>query len=263
MIIIDEGALPRKVTPQNVLQLVGKMAYWFCSTCKKWRTSTIQADGAITCSVCGNRPDDKHTPLLAYRSRYEIVNKLCAPGSEWRKRHDDLTERYGDFIDATWRGLPARAKQSGYRYFGTAWREIDGLSDYLLSAPDAPVVDAPRAYSEEGLKRRYYRPGRKCNVVSLSDLQLPHMTDDGGRPYTAEEVAETLSVQSGFLVPSCDHTFEDNYLEPIEGEKERSIAHDIAAGMSKRDVERAHGLSEGQVRTIVRHIAKRLNNAQL
>lgn len=262
MIIIDEGALPRKVTPQNVLQLVGKMAYWFCSTCKKWRTSTIQADGAITCSVCGNRPDDKHTPLLAYRSRYEIVNKLCAPGSEWRKRHDDLTERYGDFIDATWRGLPARTKQSGYRYFGTAWREIDGFGDYLLSALDAPLVDAPRAYSEEGLKRRYYRSVRKCNIVSLSDLQLPYLADDSGRPYTDEEVAEILSFQTGFLPAPYDYTFENDFLDCITGEKERSIARDLAMGMTKRDVQRSHGLSEGQVRTIVRHIAKQLNNAQ-
>lgn len=263
MIVIDEQALPRKVTPQNALQLAGETAYWFCGTCKKWRTSTIQTDGSIICSVCGDRPDDKHTPLLSYRSRYGIVNKLCAPESEWRKRHDDLIERYADFIEATWRGLPARAKQSGYKYFGTAWHEIDSIGDFLLSTPDAPAVDIPHAYGEEALKRRYYRPGRRRNVISLSDLQLPHMADDGGRPYTAEEVAETLSIQSGFLAPPCDHTFEDNYLEPIEGEKERSIAHDLAAGMSKRDVERAHGLSEGQVRTIVRHIAKRLNNAQL
>lgn len=262
MIVIDEQALPRKVTPQNALQLVGETAYWFCTTCKRWRTSTIQADEAITCSVCGDHPDDKHTPLLTYRSRYGIVNKLCAPGSEWRKRHDDLTERYADFIDATWRGLPARAKQSGYRYFDTAWREIDGLGDYLLSAPDGPGVNVPRAYSEEGLKRRYYRPNRKCNVMSLSDLQLPYMTDDGGRPYTDEEVVEALSFQAGFLTPPCNHAFKNDFLEHIEGEKERLVAHDLALGASKRDVERTHGLSEGQVRTIVRHIAKQLNNAQ-
>ena len=262
MILVDVGVLPRKVTPQNAPQLAGETAYWFCSTCKKWRTSIIQADGTITCSVCGNRPDNKHTPLLAYRSRYRIVNELCAPGSEWRKQHDALIKRYANFIDATWRGLPARAKQSGYRYFSTAWREIDGLGDYLLSAPDGPGVDVPRAYSEGGLKRRYYRPNRKCNVMSMSDLQLPYMTDDGGRPYTDEEVAETLSFQAGFLTPSYDHTFENDFLEHIKDEKERSIARDLAMGMTKRDIQRTHGLSEGQVRTIVRHMAKQLNNAQ-
>lgn len=262
MIVIDEQALPRKVTPQNALQLAGKTAHWFCSTCKKWRTSIIQVDGTITCSVCGNRPDNKHTPLLAYRSRYRIVNELCAPGSEWRKQHDALIERYANFIDATWRGLPARAKQSGYKYFDTAWREIDGLGDYLLSAPDAPVVDAPHAYNEEGLKRRYYRHDRKHNVISLSDLQLPYMTDDGERPYTSEEVAEILSLKAGFLAPPCDHIFDNDFLEHIKGEKERLIARDLALGASKRDVGRTYKLSEGQVRTIVRHIAKQLNNTQ-
>jgi len=262
MIPMNEGALPRRVTPHNAPQLAGETAYWFCTTCKRWRTSTIQEGGAITCSVCGNCPDDKHTPLLAYRSRYKIVNKLCAPGSEWRKRHDDLIECYADFIDATWRGLPARAKQSGYRYFGTAWREIDGVGDYLLTAPDAPVVDAPHAYTEKGLKRRYYRPDRKCNVVSLSDLQLPCMTVDGERPYTAEEVAETLSFRTGFSTPLYDHTFENDFLEHIKDGMERMVARDLAMGATKRDVERTYGLSEGQVRTIVRHIAKQLHNAQ-
>lgn len=264
MILMDEKVLPRKVTPQNAPLLAGKTAYWFCATCKKWRTSTIQEGGSITCSVCGNSPDDKHTPLLAYRSRYEIVNTLCAPGSEWRRRHDNLIERYADFIDATWHGLPARAKQSGYRYFGTAWREIDGIGDYLLTAPDTPAIDdVPRAYNEEGLKRRYYRPDRKCNVISLSDLQLPYMTDDGGRPFTAEEVAESLSFQAGFSTPPYDHTFENDFLEHIKDGMERLIARDLAMGATKRDVQRTYGLSEGQVRTIVRHIAKQFNNAQI
>ena len=250
------------MTPQNAPQLAGETAYWFCTTCKKWRTSTIQEDGAITCSVCGNRPDEKHTPLLAYRSRYKIVDKLCASGSEWRKRHDDLIECYTDFIDATWRGLSARAKQSGYRYFGTAWREIDGVGDYLLNAPDAPVVDAPHAYSEEGLKRRYYRSDRKHNVISLADLQLPYTTDDGERPSTAEEVAESLSYQAGFSAPLYYNAFEDEFLECVKGKVERSVARDLSMGATKRDVQRTYGLSEGQVRTIVRHIAKQLHNAQ-
>lgn len=262
MILMNKGALPRKVTPQNAPQLAGETAYWFCTACKRWRTSTIQEDGAITCSVCGNCPDDKHTALLAYRSRYKIVNKLCAPGSEWRKRHDDLIECYADFIEATWRGLPARAKQSGYRYFGTAWREIDSVGDYLLTAPDAPVVDAPHAYSEAGLKRRYYRLDRKCNVISMSDLQLPHMTDDGGRPYTAEEVVESLSYQAGFSAPLYDNAFEDEFLECVKGEVERSVARDLSMGATKRDIERSYALSEGKVRTIVRHIAKQLKNVQ-
>lgn len=261
MILMDV-ALPRKVTPQNAPLLVGKTAYWYCTTCKQWRTSTIREDGSIACSVCRDSPDDKHTPLLTYRSRYEIVNKLCAPGAELRKRHDDLIECYADFIDATWRGLPARAKQSGYRYFGTAWQEIDGIGDYLLSAPDAPVVDVPHAYNEEGLKRRYYRPDRKCNVISLADLQLPYMTDDSGRPFTAEEVVESLSFQAGFSAPSYDHTFESDFLEHIKDGMERLVARDLAMGATKRDIQRTYGLSEGKVRTIVRHIAKQINSAQ-
>lgn len=124
------------------------------------------------------------------------------------------------------------------------------------------MVDAPRAYSEEGLKRRYYRPDRKYNVISMADLQLPYATNDNERLGTAEEAAEALSYQAGFSAPLYDEVFEDEFLECVKGEVERSIARDLAMGMTKRDVQRTHGLSEGQVRTIVRHMAKQLNNAQ-
>lgn len=64
MIIIDEGALPRKVTPQNVLQLVGEMAYWFCTI--------VDLDAAATdlALATGSNADEAYALLEQY-------NDLC------------------------------------------------------------------------------------------------------------------------------------------------------------------------------------------
>jgi len=51
-------------------------------------------------------------------------------------------------------------------------------------------------------------------------------------------------------------------MEHIKDGMERLVARDLAMGATKRDVQRTYGLSEGKVRTIIRHIAKQLNNVQ-
>lgn len=261
MITLNKGALPRRIGQNDVNRLIGESVYWYCSACQQWRTSKIQSDEGIVCPVCGSGPDwKKHQPTLTYMSRYKRVAALCAAGSEWRKSYDELEQRYGDFIDEINFGLPLRSQKAGWRYFHNAWRTVDSLADYLLTASDAPVTDCPYSYSEEGLRRRYFRPRRRYNTTTLSDIRLKH-EDDKWWPYTEEETVELLSYRAGFATPFYDQApVVNELLCAIPVGLEREVAHDFAQGLTKREIEGKYRLSESRVRTIVRHIAKHLRN---
>lgn len=274
MTFLAKETLPRRITPSTAAEFVGESAYWFCPTCRKWCTSSITEDG-IACSVCGSTPSwEKHPPTLSYRSRFKRVTELCAESSEWRKSYDEAEQQFGDFIDDKHAGLlPPRAKESGRRYFHGVWREVDKLADFLLTAQDAPATDAPHAYTEQGLQRRYYDPRRKHNVASLSDLNLQPEFDDSGTRYTDEEIAELISLRASHMSGRprkgvaaeryeqlCDKYFQHEFLESIGDPLERNIARDFSEGATKRDVEHKYKLSERQVRTKVAHIAKALKN---
>lgn len=260
MTVADMKALPKRITQDNVSAFAGEQTYWFCPACRKWRTSPITEEG-IACSVCGGGPDwEKHHPTLAYRSRYKRVTDLCADGADFRQWYNGLEQRYSDFIDAVNSGLSLRTQKTGWRYFGNAWRTVDVLADYLLSARDTPKTTVPYAYDEKGLQRRYFRPKRKHNTATLSDIRLKQNGDENGQ-YTDEEVAELMSYRAGFATPFYDQEpVVDELLSAIPVDLEREIAHDFTQGLTKREVERKYRLSESRVRTIVRHIAKCLRD---
>lgn len=274
MIAVDKEALPKRITPDDIHRLTGEIAYWFCPTCRKWRTTPIKPD-RIVCSVCGDAPDwKKRPPTLAYRSRYQRVLDLCAEDSEWRKSYNEVEQQFGAYIDDVYSGfLSPRAKESGWLRFQSEWREVDKLADFLLTAQDAPTMDVPHTYTERGLQRRYYDPCRQHNVVSLSDLNLQPQYDDGDTKYSDAEIVELISLQASHTSGRphkgvaterceqlCDKHFQYEFLEIIGDPLERSIARDFSDGAKKRDIERKYGLSERQVRTKVAHIAKALKN---
>lgn len=262
--VIDfiKEVLPRQISQHDATEMVGEHVRWFCEKCRRWRTSEIQPDGGVVCPKCGVGPDwKKHTPTLAYKSRYKRVASLCAEGSDFRRSCIEAEERYCNFIEQTYTGLPVRTKDMGWRYFANVWRAIDGVADYLLSAQDAPTTNIAHAYSEQGLQRRYYDPRRTCNVSSFTNQNLQPVSDDGGVQYTEQEMTEMLSYRAGFATPFYDQApIMDELLCGIPAGLEREIAHDFARGLTKRAVERKYQLSESKVRTIVRHIAKRLRN---
>ena len=259
MIALDKGTLPRRIGQNDTSGFAGENAYWYCNTCHQWRTSEIQPDGSITCPVCGGGPDwKKHQPTLAYGSRHKRVADLCAVGSGWRKSYDEVEQSYGSFIEEVSSGLPLRTQEEGWKYFQNAWRTVDELADYLLTAPDAPKTDSVSVYTERGLQRRYYDPRRKCNTNTLSSLSIPLLTDDGGAQFTDQEAAEIISLHAGYSQPFYDVYFADEFLECISDRLERSIAYDLSRGATKRDIERRYRLTEQQVRTRVAHIAKAL-----
>lgn len=260
MITLDKGALPKKIGLEEVARFAGEKAYWYCSSCKQWRTSTIQYTGKVTCPICGGVPDwKKHQPLLAYESRYNRVEDLCAVGSEWRKKYDDTERRYGEFIEDIGTGLPLHTQKAGWRYFHNVWRAVDELADYLLTAPDVPTTDDNMpVYTERGLQRRYYDPRRKYNTSTLSDMEFPVLTDDGGTQFTDQEIAEIISLRSGHTKPFYDVYFPDELIECVSNQQERAIAYDLSRGATKREIERWYKLTEQQVRTKVSHIAKEI-----
>ena len=274
MIAMDKEALPKRITRDNVSALAGEHAHWFCPVCRKWRMSPITAEG-IACPVCSGGPDwERRPPTLAYKSRFRRVQELCAEGSDWRNSYDEAERNYADYIDDAYAGyLPRSARESGWRHFQSVWREANKLADYLLTAPDAPVMDVPHAYSESGLQRRYYDGRREHNTVSLSDLKLQPQYDDDGAQYTDQEVAELISLRASHMSERprkgvsverydqlCDRYFQHEFLGCIADPLERNIAEDLSMGASKRDVERKYRLSEQQVRTIVKHIGKSIKN---
>lgn len=255
MITLDKRALPKEITQHDAIGMAGEYSYWFCDTCKKWRTTKIKPDGVISCPKCGSGPDwKKHKPTLAYASRHKRVADLCAPGAEFRKKYEDAERRYADYIDLTYAGMPAAARNAGWRYFQGVWREADELADYILVAQDAPKMDTPYAYTANGLRRRYYDPRRSTSIISLSNL-----TDNDGVRFTYDS-AEAASYAAGYRRQFSDEQIGViEYLGDISDPLERAIAHDLSEGYTKRDIERRYGLSERRVRTIVSHIAKSLN----
>ena len=259
-----DSALSRRITPSNAAKFEGESASWYCSACEKRYITTIQPDGVIVCPICGNGPDWNKKgckPTLAYESRYKRVIDLCAKDSPWRERADKIEQEYGAFIEATYRGMPARTKQTGWRYFSNAWKEVDKLGDYLLAAPDIPIVEIPYAYSEGGIQRRYYDSSRDYNIVTLSDVGLTPKFDDGGVQYTDEESIELMAFDPADCERFMDEYFRYWFLNDIKDPLERDIAYWLSTGESKRSIERLYGLSEQQVRTIVEHIAKSLKIA--
>lgn len=260
MIALDKSTLPRRIAKDDVREFAGESLYWFCSACGKWRTSTVSQNGDVSCPVCGGSPDwDKHPPTLAYQSRYKRVSDLCAKGSPWREWADKAEQKYAEFITATYLGMPARAKQTEWQYFSNAWHTVDALGDYLLSAQDAPTMDVPSAYSEEGLRRKYYNPDRAINVISLSDAGLKPEFDDGGAQYTDQEAVELEAYNPADCERYTDRYFRFAFLDDIKSPLEREIAYWLSTGEGKRDIERMFGLTEQQVRTIVGHLKKSLN----
>lgn len=274
MIMLERGALPKRIAPNDITKLIDESLYWFCSTCRKWRTSKVKPDGSVTCSICEGTPDwKKHPPTLAYGSRFKRVTDLCAEGSEWRESYNQAVRQYGDYIDDIYAGsLPLRAKESGWRYFQGVWREVDKLADFLLTAQDAPETDIPYAYTEAGLQRRYQDNRRKHNIVTLSGLDL-RPDDENNAQLSNEELAEIFSLRASHKAGRfrkgisserfdqlCDVYFRDSFLDQIHDPLERSIACDLSKGFKKRDIERKYGMTERQVRTRVAHIAKALKN---
>lgn len=262
MDIVDKEVLPRRIRKESVADFTGEHIYWFCDTCSQWRTNEITSSGDIACPVCGAEPDwKKHQPMLSYGSRYKRVVDLCADGAPWRQRYDEVERRYGEFIDNVNAGLPLRTQKAGWQYFHSAWKAVDSLADYLLTARDAPATDSVSVYTENGLQRRYYDSRRSNNIISLSSLNLPHLADDGDVKLTDQEVAEVLSFRKGFMESLYDVYFPNEIFAAIKDPLERSIAIDFSQGAKKRDIERKYRLSERRVRTIVSHIAKLIKSA--
>lgn len=261
MLVVDKKTLPRRLTKDNIHDVVGESVRWFCPACRKWRTNKIKSGGNVTCSVCGGAPDwEKRWPVLSFRDRLKQVNALCAEGSSWREEYDRVTAQYGAFIDETWRGIPKSAKVAGWKYFQNCWETIDGVANYLLGAADAPATDLPYAYNQQGLQRRYFDPERAHNVVSLGDLNLTRTVDDGNVRRSGEEVAESLSFRSGYSIPHYDEYFSGDIFKPIVDPLERAIAVDLYRGFKKKEIEKKYQLTERRVRTVISHIVKSLKN---
>ena len=259
-----DTALPRRIIPSNAAEFSGESACWYCPVCEKQRTTVVQPGGLLICPVCGGGPDwskEGCKPTLAYESRYRRVADLCAKDSPWRKWADGVEQEYSEFLEATYRGMPARTKQTGWMYFSNAWKEVDKLGNYLLAAPNIPIRGIPHAYSEEGLQRRYYDSGRDFNIVTLSDVGLKPKFDDGGVQYTDDEAVELMTFDAADCERFMDEYFRYWFLDNIEDPLERNVAYWLSTGEGKRDIERLYGLSEQQVHTIVEHIAKYLKIA--
>lgn len=261
-----EAVLPRRIAPNNTAELAGENVCWYCPVCKKQYITMIQPNGVINCPVCGNGPDWNKKgcrPTLAYESRYRRVVDLCADDSPWRKWADEVEKEYGSFLEATYRGMPAQTKQTGWRYFSNVWKEVDKLGDYLLAASDVPIRGIPCAYSENGLQRRYYDSDRGYNIITLSDVGLKPKFDDGGVQYTDEEAVELMTFDAADCKQFLDEYFRYWFLDDIKDPLERDVAYWLSTGEGKRDIERLYGLSEQQVRTIVEHLASLLKNLQI
>lgn len=257
--IPSKNCLPITVSMEKAGEFAGDTVYWHCSGCGAWRHSVIDDDGGVQCPACGGTPDwSKSTrPRVAYSSRNRKVNELCT-SQDWLKNYMELENRYADFIDAVEKGLPRRTKQNGFRYFHRAWKELDSIADYLLKALDSPNPENTSAYTERGLKRKYFDTGRLTNTNSLSEMDLPTMNDEGDDvTYTDEELAENMSFRAGHSAPFYEWRYNIiDWASNVTDRTERAIIFGLAEGKSKRDIEREYELTEKQVRTKIAHLAK-------
>lgn len=261
MLVVDKKALPRRLTKDNIHDVVGESVRWFCPACRRWRTAKVKPGGVVICSKCKNAPDwKKRWPVLSFTNRLERVNALCTSGSSWREEHDRVVGQYGNFIEDVGHGLPQSTQRAGWKYFEDCWRTVEAVADYLLGSEDAPVTNVPHTYTQRGLQRRYYDRRRRHNTISLSGLNLPYMVDGGDVRLTDQEIVEALSFRKGYTQPFYDVYFAGEIFEAIKDPLERAVAVDFSQGATKKDIERKYGLSERRVRTIVSHIAKSLKN---
>ncbi len=236
-------------------------AYWHCPKCKTWNTQPISKDAVMICSACGKRIDlsrSKVSAYISYQSRRQQIDDLCREGSKWETEYQDTIEHFCDFLTEAHAGrLAKRTKQQGYRYFSKVWKAIEELSDYLLSARDAPAQDLPYAYSEVKLARRYYDSRRACNIRSVNDLNFSSLSfDDGdGRDnYSNLELAEIISLRSGYTEPFYDDCFSLNNFCDGLSDGQCQIVKLLHEGYSKTEIGKILGLSERQLRTKIKHI---------
>lgn len=258
---LEKGLLIREISPTQAGDLAGESAHFYCGKCGEWRTNVIGPSGEIVCPKCGEKPNWKrHRPALAYASRQKRVSDLCSVGSTWRRQYEDIVDRYGGFINELSAGLPPWTQEAGWRFFQTAWRAVDAVADYLLTARDAPEKSGSHVYTERGLKRRYSDSRRNVGVTTMSDVEFSTLSDEVGVQYTPQEVAEMISYHKFPNERFYDTYFAYDFLEDVPDPLERSITHDLSRSETKRDIERRYHLTERQVRTKVEHIRKALKS---
>lgn len=276
MIAMDKGALPKEITQENVTAHIGESVFWYCHQCEEWHTTEIAPGGVITCPRCDQHPKwKKGTVFVSLSDRLRIVKDLCSDGSSLQQEVEDAEQRYADYIDATWRGMSKRERETGRRSFQRVWKTLDELTDYIVAAKDMPEDDIPHAFSEDGLKQLDFDPARviednngdgdnelskqksyKC-VNYLSDMKLRREDYD---PDTSDfEIIEVIAINKGLMQPSPsaeERFFQQEMFNSITDPVERSIALDFARGLvwKKTDIGRNYGLTASEVRTKIKHI---------
>lgn len=242
-------------------------AYWHCPKCKKWETHPIPKDAVVICRACGKQVDlscAKTSAYISYQSRRQQIKDLCHTGSEWENEYQDIIECFCDFLTEYHAGrLPKRTTEQGYRYFSKAWKSIEELAAYLLSARDAPAQNLPYAYSEVKLTKRYYDSRRACNVRSANDLNFGSLSfgdGDGQGNYSNLELAEMLSLRHGYAEPFYDDYFSLNDFCIGLSDKQRQVVKLLHAGHSKTEISKKLSLTERQLRTQIKHIGAVVKN---
>lgn len=128
----------------------------------------------------------------------ERVCRLFEPGGELESKYIELEEYYADFITQEHSGLPKRAKQQGYSYFGQAWNELEGLADYLLSCTEEKHgAGVAKSQSEKNMRRKMHRKRRRSNLLSYSTVRLPNQGGEKSSNHTTEERIELMAWRNG------------------------------------------------------------------
>lgn len=251
---INQSTMPRTIFKSNAQNFIGHKVSIFCKHCKKRMMSVIDDSGSICCPTCGSLPKGKNV-TLAMSERRKLINTLFAKNSDLDNYYMDLMQQFCKVIDDMSSGkLSKSGVKRFYDYLRNEFSVLDDCTLYYLKSPDCPD---PLVFSDSELDRMNYREDRKVNCVHYDNFKS-QADDEGLSLYDLVDAMANEYRDENFR-QYYDPKFDiKEFMEPLKDLTQRNIVYLLYAGYNKKEIESLLHLTETQLRTIIKHIAKHL-----
>lgn len=236
--------------------MIGIGVTFYCKNCKSRVFTIIEDGGRISCDECDYVPLSKDV-TTAMPERIKIIDKLFAEDGELSTHYYKLMDNYNDGMDKMDHAkMGKNEKYNFYQYFSEVNNCLSNAASYILFAPD---IQNDGIYDDSGLERKNYRPKRKNNCVNYGRVA----SDDNASSNTIEEAIDckALAYKNRCGENNANSEFDLNqFMANLTDPAQRKIVKLLFMGYYKKDIQQILNLSGSHLRTIIKHIAKELNN---